>query len=96
MGAAGDGVVSLAVRQGKRFVCLPEARPYDEQFAKARVLAASGAAIVRNSWPGAHEWPAVLDEAMRLDAHAITALRNERSLLDVVATIEETASLYGG
>ena len=94
--AAGDGVVSLAVRQGKRYVCLPEARPYDEQGAKARVLAASGAAVVRQSWPHANEWPAVLDEAMRLDIQAIMALRNERSLLDAVAIIEETASLYDG
>lgn len=72
VGAAGDGVVGLAASHGKRFVCLPEARPYDEQFVKARALARCRAAVVREAWPT--DWPAVIDEAAALDPAALASL----------------------
>lgn len=72
VGAGGDGVVGLAASHAKRFVCLPEARAYDEQVVKARALARCRAAVVREAWP--MDWPAVIDEAAALDPAAIASL----------------------
>ena len=94
IGAAGDGVLSLAVRHKKRFICIPEERPYEEQIAKARVLDAHGVVIVRPAWPEANEWPGILHQAARIDPNAISGFRNKRSLADVVTIIEDTAALF--
>lgn len=46
-------------------VVLPQERPHDEQRANARALA--GLAVVRDQWPAAHEWPALLEQAAQQD-----------------------------
>ncbi len=94
IGAGGDGIFALAVRHGKRFICIPEARPYDEQLVKAQALAACGAAIVRPTWPIAGDWPAVLRAVEILDRRMIAALRSHGSLAEVVAAIEGTAAIF--
>ncbi|MDO6415102.1 glycosyltransferase [Sphingomonas sp. BIUV-7] len=62
IGGGGDGVVSAVLAAGQPFLCLPEARPFDEQRSKARQLRAARAAVVRESWPVAEDWQAVLAE----------------------------------
>ena len=74
--AAADAVVSAAGhnsvmelgRQRAKLVLVPEPRPFEEQVRKAAVLAREGLAVVRDKWPAAGEWPAVLEEARSLDA----------------------------
>ena len=70
VGGAGDGVTNLALASRARFICLPEARPFDEQAAKARGLKEQGAALVLEEWPDAGEWPSVMEEVLQLDAEA--------------------------
>lgn len=60
VGAAGDGLVSAVLAHRRPFLCLPEERPFDEQFSKARGLAALEAAVVVWTWPSASEWPGLV------------------------------------
>jgi predicted glycosyltransferase len=76
VGSAGDGVVNSVIAAGRSFICIPETRPFDEQISKAARLAALGAAIVRNRWPSASEWPDILAEARALPAANITRLHD--------------------
>jgi predicted glycosyltransferase len=74
VGAAGDGLVGAVIAAAKRFVCIPEPRPFDEQIAKAARLAALGAAVVVEAWPPAARWPALLRTARALDTRRIAQL----------------------
>ena len=47
-------------------VVVPQDRPFGEQTAVADALAASGIAVARTTWPTPAQWPAVVDEAVRL------------------------------
>ncbi len=76
VGAAGDGLVNAVTAIGRRFICIPEPRPFDEQTAKARRLAALGAAIVIERWPEASDWPALLAAAQALDPGVMTQLHD--------------------
>ncbi|WP_458094379.1 glycosyltransferase [Roseomonas sp. WA12] len=98
IGGAGDGLVSEVAALGKRFLCLPEPRPFGEQLLKARRLAALGAAIVLETWPGEGEWPAVLGEAEALDPARIAALYDPGALARTAAFIDaqaDRAERYG-
>ena len=94
IGEGGDGVVSLAVRHAKRFICFPQTRPFDEQLVKARGLQERGAALVRLEWPAPHDWSALLELASRLDPKAIRQLDSAHSLRTAVAAIEQVADAY--
>ena len=94
IGAAGDGLVSLAVRHRKRFICIPEERPYGEQTTKANVLAALGVAIVRQSWPHSSDWPALLAAAAQIDLSGVDALHSHASLANVCKAIDEIANKF--
>ncbi|GLS46814.1 glycosyltransferase [Methylobacterium brachythecii] len=91
VGGAGDGVVAAVVAASKRFVCLPEPRPYGEQASKADALASLGAAIVNHGWPNAAAWPELIRQAMALDASRIASLADADSLVRTVAEIERIA-----
>ncbi|MBR0656239.1 glycosyltransferase [Plastoroseomonas arctica] len=91
VGGGGDGLLAEVAALGKRFICLPEPRPFDEQVAKAERLAELGAAICRTSWPQADSWPALLDEAFALDPTRIAALHDPQALTRAAAFIDDAA-----
>ena len=71
VGGAGNGLVNAVLAADRPFVCLPEARPYDEQCMTARRLGELGAAVVvETGWPDAQAWPSLLDAARDLDRNA--------------------------
>ena len=74
VGAAGDGLVGAVIAARKRFVCIPEPRPFDEQTSKADRLSALGAAVVVNAWPEPERWPALFQQARRIDPHILARL----------------------
>ncbi|NEU13062.1 glycosyltransferase [Methylobacterium sp. BTF04] len=74
IGGGGDGVVAGVAASAKRFVCLSEARAFDEQVTKADALHAMGAAIHRRDWPAAAEWPGLVRAGLALDPAVIGAL----------------------
>ncbi len=92
VGAAGDGVLGLVASAGKRFVCLPEARPFDEQVVKARALVRCHAAVVRERWPA--DWAAVVAKAASLNPAAIAALVRPNGLGWLVGRIEAIADRF--
>lgn len=66
IGAAGDGVVSAVLAHRRPFLCLPEARPFDEQVSKAQRLGDLGVAVVSQDWPQLADWPYLLADATRV------------------------------
>ncbi len=91
VGAAGDGVLGLAASARRRFLCLPEARPYGEQVVKARALAERGAAVVSETWPGA-EWPELIAGTARLDPAVLGDLVRPDGLGWLARRIEAVAA----
>ncbi|WP_409238129.1 glycosyltransferase [Streptomyces sp. PA5.6] len=63
---AGQNAVAECAAARVPVVVIPEERPHGEQHATARALRAAGLATVRESWPAAEEWPALLAEAAAL------------------------------
>ncbi|BBF70914.1 MULTISPECIES: glycosyltransferase [Sphingomonadaceae] len=61
IGAAGDGLVGAVLAADRSFICLPEDRPFGEQFATAQALERLGAAIVLKQSPQPVEWPDLIE-----------------------------------
>ena len=76
IGAAGDGLVNAVIATQRPFICLPQSRPFGEQAAKARRLAALEAAIVVDEWPHASKWPALIAMARALNPDALRRLHD--------------------
>jgi predicted glycosyltransferase len=76
VGAAGDGLVNAVIAAGRPFICLPQLRPFDEQFSKARRLEALGAAIVLEGWPDACDWSGLIAAAQALDSKSLSRLHD--------------------
>lgn len=66
---AGQNAVAEIAAARRPAVLIPQARPFDEQRSLATALAGLDAipALVRDTWPAAGEWPAILDRVSRLD-----------------------------
>jgi UDP-N-acetylglucosamine:LPS N-acetylglucosamine transferase len=67
VGSAGDSIVSEVAHLQKRFVCVPEDRPFDEQRSTAATLARHDLAVVLAVLPEASEWPELLRRALMRD-----------------------------
>lgn len=94
VGAAGDGLVSAVLAADKPFICIPQERPFGEQVATARGLAAAGAARVLSLWPEAARWPGLLAEALTLKAGARRALHVENGPLIAASWLAELAAAF--
>lgn len=73
VGGGGDGVVGAVLAAGRPFICVPEARPFDEQRCKAARLVAAGAAILCEE-AGSANWAALIAQAQRLRPEDSAAL----------------------
>ncbi|MEH3118042.1 MAG: glycosyltransferase [Methylorubrum populi] len=88
VGGAGDGLVTAVASLGKRFLCLPEPRAYDEQEAKAAALERLGAAVVHRGWPDASAWPGLVARGLALDPGIVRSLADPGALARTAAAIE--------
>lgn len=93
VGGAGDGVLGAVAAAARPYVCIPEARAYGEQSAKAGALERMGAAIVEPSWPAAAAWPAVLHRAAALDTSRIASLHDASGPANAAQMITSCADL---
>ncbi len=91
VGGGGDGLVALASATGKRFLCLPEPRAYGEQTSKAEALARLGAALLREAWPAAAEWPSLVHDALALDPGTIARLHDPTGLSRCAQFLDDLA-----
>lgn len=73
VGSAGNGVIGMVLAARRPFVCVPEPRPFGEQWSNARGLSAAGAAVVCGDVATA-DWPTLIAAAGRLDPRASAAL----------------------
>jgi UDP-N-acetylglucosamine:LPS N-acetylglucosamine transferase len=67
VGSAGDSLVGEIGHLQKRFICIPEERPFDEQRSTAATLARHDLAIVLEAPPDVTQWPALLQRALMQD-----------------------------
>lgn len=88
VGGAGDGLVTAVAALGKRFLCLPEPRAYDEQVAKAAALERLGAAVVHRGWPEASAWADLVARGLALDPGVVRGLAETDALARTAAAIE--------
>ena len=70
VGGAGNGLVNAVLAANRPFICLPEARPYEEQVMTAAGLEAAGAAVVQRGWPAPGSWAPLLKQAQALSPEA--------------------------
>ncbi|BDI24036.1 glycosyltransferase [Herbiconiux sp. L3-i23] len=64
--AAGQNSVADLAAADARAVVIPQRRPFDEQYATGRHLAAKGLAVVHDTWPSDALWGGLLDRARAL------------------------------
>jgi len=76
IGHPGDGLVNAVIATRRPFICLPQPRPFDEQFVKAKRLEALGVAVVLKAWPEAAAWPGLLVRAIKLNSDAPSYLHD--------------------
>ena len=88
IGGAGDGLVTAVAGLGKRFLCLPEPRAYDEQEAKAAALERLGAAVVQRGWPDPAAWAFLVARGLALDPDVVRRLAEPDALARTAAAIE--------
>jgi UDP-N-acetylglucosamine:LPS N-acetylglucosamine transferase len=67
VGSAGDSLVSEVAHLQKRFICVPEDRPFGEQRSTAATLARHELATVLHAPPDATHWPVLLQRALMQD-----------------------------
>jgi hypothetical protein len=98
VGPCGTGTVSEVAAARKPFVALPQARPFDEQVAQARILERHGLARVAWSWPPVSNWASLLNDAyeMRGDGwrwynDGLGALRACEELLHLVGLVASSS-----
>ncbi|MEU8952688.1 glycosyltransferase [Streptomyces sp. NPDC048518] len=88
---AGQNAVAECAAARVPTLVIPQDRPYREQHATAHALRAAGLATVREDWPSAREWPALLSRAAarpdRWDewSHGDGAQRAARLLTDLAS-----------
>lgn len=91
VGSAGDSLVAELADLRCRFVCLPEARPFDEQLSTGRRLAEQGLAVTCDSWPVADAWPGLLARARQLDPERWTLVSDGQGAQRAAACIQAVA-----
>ncbi|KTT46999.1 hypothetical protein RSA46_01325 [Pseudomonas oryzihabitans] len=91
VGSAGDSLVAELADLRCRFVCLPDARPFDEQLSTGRLLAAQGLAITCEAWPADGDWPGLLAKARQLDPQRWTQVSDGEGARRAAACIQAVA-----
>ena len=91
IGGCGDGLLAEVAALGRRFICIPEPRPFAEQAVKADRLAALGCAITLPAWPDAPAWPSLFQEAEALDPARIAALHDASAITRTAGFIDGCA-----
>jgi len=91
VGSAGDSLVAELADLRCRFLCLPDARPFDEQLSTGRLLAAQGLAVTCQSWPADGDWPGLLLQARELAPERWTQVSDGDGARRAAACIQTTA-----
>ena len=92
VGSAGNNTVMEVATAGTPFVCIPEARPFDEQLRKAEAIARTGGALMLPDWPTPPQWSDLLERARGGKAQKLAELVNLRGAEDAADFINRIAA----
>jgi hypothetical protein len=92
IGTGGDGVIAAVAAHGKRFICIPEQRPFAEQRVKADALHDMGAAIHHASWRGAVDWPRLIAAGLALDPSRLASLATPEATAKAASALDRIAA----
>jgi hypothetical protein len=90
-GTAGANTVAEIAAARRPYVCLPQARPFDEQERQAEALATLAPVVVRRDWPAPSSWPRLLEDAALRDVRGWSALHDGGSADRLTAVVKELA-----
>lgn len=91
VGAGGHNTIMEMASLGKRFVCIPETRPYDEQVTAAKALAAHNMALHYDAWPTITQWQQVFQTLPSLNIDDFQSIVNDKAAQCAAAIIAEHA-----
>lgn len=89
IGAGGHNTIMDVASFGKPFVCIPEARPYNEQVSAANALRDNGLAVVKDGWPKADEWDEIFSQLRSVDIQAFQSIVDDNAAGKAAAIISE-------
>lgn len=93
LASAGDNTVHEVCRVQRPFICVPEWRYFDEQKRKAQELAALGAALHLDVWPGCNkEWHTAINNALTMDIAVQKDVHDPQAAAKSAHWIEELAT----
>lgn len=72
-------------------LCIPAARPFDEQVCKAAVLRRLNLSVVVEQWPAPLDWPALMKRAIALEPNRWQPLQTEQAAARVAEYIVQIA-----
>ncbi len=89
--SAGNNTVMELAEIKARYICIPEARPFDEQLSKARLLARKNAALVLPQWSKPSVWENHLRQVQHTDTDALNSIIADGAARRAAQHIEEVA-----
>lgn len=89
--SAGNNTVMELAQIKAHYICIPEARPFDEQLSKARLLARKNAALVLPQWSNPEVWKSHLQQAQQTDTNALHSIIADRAAQQAAQHIKEIA-----
>lgn len=94
IGSAGTNTLMEIGAASRPYISLPEPRPFDEQYCKARALEQLGLTLVQQQLPTPGAWAELLAQARLLPQDAWATLWAEPGLAEAAARIEAIASRF--
>lgn len=91
---AGQNAIAEVAAARRPAVVIPTARPHAEQDATARVLDQARLAVVRERWPAADRWPALLDKAHRMNGERWERWNDRRGAARAAALLDEQSVVH--
>jgi hypothetical protein len=76
VGAGGHNTINEMASLGKRFICIPEDRPYQEQVAAAKALEINNMAVYCPRWPSIKDWQELFKNLNTIDLEAFQSVVN--------------------
>jgi predicted glycosyltransferase len=92
--SAGHNTVMEIAAARARLICLPEPRPFHEQWSKARSLSRLGVALLADNEISGAEWPYLLERAHRLDTDLWTKVNDETGAAKAAGHLQEMAARW--
>ncbi|MEO0331293.1 MAG: glycosyltransferase [Bacteroidota bacterium] len=89
--SAGNNTVMELAAMKARYICIPEARPFDEQLSKARLLSQKNAALVLPNWSEPSVWKDHLLQVNSTDLEALNSIITPSAAKRAAKHIEKVA-----